>query len=241
MSIEPDSSTVIVVGNYQATSIMDRDLSQLKLNLRNHNIYQRKLALDELATIPSEAALPILQELLESPDFALRRIAVMGLGNHVTEASFKLLTKILGTEQDANVLAEAANSIFEFGDRSILPLKQLFANSDSWLVRQTVISILVDSDNPQILLEIAQLAIADDDQTTKETGILALSRLLNTPLKPEALNVFSRLSKAKYWRTRWRVAIALTASDDPQARKLLSKLQQDEHYRVVAAALEQPR
>ena len=216
-------------------------LEQLKLQLRNNNIYQRQLALNELANIPSEAALPILQELLESPDFALRRIAVMGLGNHKIEESFELLTRILAIEKDANVLAEAANSLFEFGDRSIQPLKQLFIDSDNWLVRQTIVSILVDSNNPDVLLQIANMAIADRDQTTKETGILALSRLLNTPLKQEALNVFSTLTQAKYWRTRWRAAIALTASQDPQARELLSKLQQDEHYRVVAAALEQPR
>ena len=216
-------------------------LEQLKLQLRNNNIYHRQLALNELANIPSESALPVLQELLESSDFALRRIAVMGLGNHTTEESFKLLTQVLATEKDANVLAEAANSLFEFGDRSIQPLKQLFIDSDNWLVRQTIVSILVDSNNLDVLLQIANMAIADRDQTTKETGILALSRLLNTPLKQEALNVFSTLTEAKYWRTRWRAAIALTASQDPQARELLSKLQQDEHYRVVAAALEQPK
>ena len=130
---------------------MDSDrLEQLKLNLRNNNIYQRQLALNELATTPSESALPILQELSESPDFALRRIAVMGLGNHPTEESYKLLMRVLATENDANVLAETANSLFEFGDRAIEPLEQLFINIDNWLVRQTVISILVDSQNPAV-------------------------------------------------------------------------------------------
>ena len=221
---------------------MDSDrLEQLKHNLRNNNIYQRQLALNKLATIPSATALPILQELLKSQDFALRRIAVMGLGNHVTEESYKLLTQVLATEKDANVLAETANSLFEFGDRSIPSLEQLFINSDNWLVRQTVISILVDSRNPDVLLRIAKLAIADRDQTTKETGILALSRLLNTSLKQQAIEIFSTLATDKYWRTRWRTAIALTASQDRQVRELLSQLQQDDHYRVVAAALESPK
>ena len=218
---------------------MDSDrLEQLKLQLRNNNIYQRQLALNELATIPSESALPILQELLQSQDFALRRIAVMGLGNHQTEESYELLRQVLATEKDANVIAETANSLFEFGDRAIAPLEQLFIESNNWLIRQTVISILVDSQNPDVLLRVAKLAISDRDQTTKETGILALSRLLNTPLKQQALDIFSTLAEAEYWRTRWRTAIALTASQDPQARELLSKLQQDDHYRVVAAALE---
>lgn len=218
---------------------MDRDrLEEIKLKLRQQNLYQRKLALDELATISSNEALPILIELLEERDFALRKVAVMGLGNHLTEKSFKILQDVLITEQDVNVLSEAANSLAEFGDRSRQPLKQLFVNSDNWLVRQTVISILVDSKDPDLLLEVANLAIADEDQTTKETGILALSRLLDTPLQQQALDIFTRLSEDDYWRTRWRTAIALSQCQDPQAKLILSKLQTDSHYRVVAASLE---
>ncbi|MDJ0572087.1 MAG: HEAT repeat domain-containing protein [Pleurocapsa sp. MO_192.B19] len=215
-------------------------LEQIKLNLRNNAINKRKMALDELATMSPDVALPILKQLAQDNDFTLRRLAVMGLGNHCTEESFQILKQLLEIEQDSNVLAEAANSIFEFGDRAIEPLQQLFTDSDNWLVRQTVISILVDSDNPDILLKVANQALSDQDQTTKETGILALSRLLNTPLKQQAFNIFNTLAEDSYWRTRWRTAIALTASQDVQAKKLLAKLQQDEHYRVVAAALEQP-
>ncbi|MEL7077891.1 MAG: HEAT repeat domain-containing protein [Cyanobacteria bacterium J06629_2] len=216
-------------------------LSLLKLNLRNHNIYQRKTALDELTNLSPAIALPILQELRESPDFALRRLAMMGLGNQITEDSFQLLIQTLATEQDANVLAEAANSLFAFGDRAIEPLQQLFVNSDNWLVRQTIISILLDSKNPGMLFQVVKLALVDQDQTTKETAILALGQLLKTDLKSEALEILKTLSAAQYWRTRWRTAIALAASSDPQARKILSKLQSDENYRVVAAALEQPK
>ena len=235
-------STVLIVRNYETTILMDRDrLKQIKLKLRDKGIYQRKLAIDELATMSADLALPILKELAQERDFALRKIAVMGFGNHPTEESWQLLQQVLETEQDANVLAETANSLFEFGDRSIKPLEELFRLSDNWLVRQTVISILVDSNNPNVLLQVVKLAIADEDQITKETGILALSRLLHAPLKLQALEIFTTLVEDKYWRTRWRAAIALTASQDPQARELLAKLRQDEHYRVVAAALEQPK
>ncbi|MEM7593052.1 MAG: HEAT repeat domain-containing protein [Cyanobacteria bacterium P01_A01_bin.83] len=212
-------------------------LEQITQKLRHQGIYQRKLALDELATTDSDLAILILKELLQNPDFALRKIAVMGLGNHPTAESFQILKETLETEQDPNVLAEAANSLFEFGTRSIETLQQLFINSDNWLVRQTVISILVDSNQPNVLLQVANLAIADQDQTTKETGILALHRLLKTDLKQQALDLFAILSEDDYWRTRWRTAIALNGSRDPQAQKLLSKLQKDTHYRVVAASL----
>ena len=189
---------------------------------------------------PNEA-LPVLKQLAKDHDFALRKIAVMGFGNHLTEESFQLLKNILETEKDSNVLAEAANSIFEFGDRAIEPLQNLYTSCENWLVRQTVISIIVDSNNPQILLKVAQQALSDEDQTTKETGILALSRLLNSPLKEEALEIFSILAEDPFWRTRWRTAISLTVSQDEKAKLILAKLQQDEHYRVVAAALERPK
>ena len=213
-------------------------LRQIELNLRDNAINVRQSALKELASVPSAEALPILHRLARDDDFALRKVAVMGLGNHLTEESWQILEDVVQTERDSNVLAEAANSLFEFGERAIAPLQELFTNSDNWLVRQTIISILVDSDRPEVLFQVAQLAIADRDQTTKETGILALSRLLDTSLKQPVLKLFATLSEDGYWRNRWRAAIALTASRDPQARALLTKLRQDDHYRVVAATLE---
>ena len=219
---------------------MDQDrLNQIEINLRSNRIDLRTSALDELANLAPDLAIPILERLYQEKDFLLRRFAVMGLGNHLTPGTWEILSNILVTEEDHNVLSEAANSLYEFGDRSIPILKQLFTRSHNWLVRQTVISILVDSNNPDVLIDVAKLALQDKDQTTKETGILALSRLLKTPLKQQAIDLFAQLAQDNYWRTRWRTAIALTASDDPQVKQLLTQLQQDEHYRVVAAALEE--
>ena len=215
-------------------------IDKIEINLRSSALNVRKSALDELAKCSPDIALPILEKLSQDNDFALRRMAVMGLGNYLTESSFDRLLGILETEADSNVLAEAANSLFNFGDRAFLPLQQLFTRSDSWLVHQTVVALVVDSNDPDLLLDIATKAIAIEDQTTKETGILALNRLLNTPLKQQAFDILAELAQDDYWRTRWRTAIALTASADPQAQKLLAKLQQDENYRVVAAALEKP-
>jgi len=213
-------------------------LNQIEINLRSNRIDRRKNALDELAQLPADIALPILEELATENDFALRCLAMMGFGNHLTESSFKILKNTLEQEPDSSVLAEAANSIFEFGESSIAPLQQLFERSSHWLVRQTVVSILVETNDPNVLLDIATKAIQDDVQTTKEVGILALSRLLNTPLKQQALDLFTQLSQDTDWRTRWRTAIALTGSDEPQAKQILAKLKQDENYRVVAAALD---
>lgn len=102
-------------------------LTQIEMNLRSAALDQRKAALDELATFSPDVAIPILLRLAQDPEFTLRRLAVMGLGNHHSEESFQALQEILEYEQDANVLAEAANSLLN------LVIKQFpsYTNSSS--------------------------------------------------------------------------------------------------------------
>ncbi|MBD2414465.1 hypothetical protein FACHB389_08340 [Nostoc calcicola FACHB-389] len=213
-------------------------IEQIELNLRAKALNQRKAALDELAEFPSEVAVPILQKLANEKDVALCRLAVMGLGNHRTEASFLALQEILEHNQDPNVLSEAANSLFEFGDVTIPLLQELFMQSDNWLVRQTVISLLMETKEDEILLAVAVESLKDETQSVKEAGIVALGQLLKSSLKNQALALLTELAQDSYWRNRWQTAIALSGTQDPQAKLLIAKLQQDENFRVVAAALE---
>jgi HEAT repeat protein len=213
-------------------------LAQLEIKLRAAALDQRKAALDELATCPSDLAVPMLQRLAQEPDFGQRRLAVMGLGNHRTEASLQVLQEILSQEKDPNVLAEAANSLFEFGDVAMPWLQTIFEQSDNWLVRQTIISLLVETQHYAILLAVVELAIKDETQTVKEAGILALSHLWTSDLKERALAWLTVLAQDDDWRVRWRSAIALQTSRTPQAQHLIAQLQQDSHFRVVAAALD---
>lgn len=41
-------------------------------------------------------------------------------------------------------MGEAANAIVDFGDRAIPLLVTLFRNTDSWLVRQRIVPLLID-------------------------------------------------------------------------------------------------
>lgn len=212
---------------------------QIEINLRNPALNIRKAALDELAEYSPEVAVPILKKLARENNFGLRRLAVMGLGNHLSETSFQTLKKIIQDEEDSNVLSEAANSIFDFGDKAVPVLEELFEKSDNWLVRQTVISIFAESTYYETSLKIAKIALEDDnEQTLIETGILALGQLLKSPLKDQALEILIELTASENWRIRWRSAIALQNTQDPSAKEIIAKLQKDEHYRVVAAALE---
>ena len=219
------------------TQDSDRILS-LEKELRSRALNIRKDALDELAELPPEIALPILRRLAAEPDFALRRLAVMGFGNHPTQESFEALQTLLAEEGDANVLAEAANSIFEFGDPAIPILQDVYKRNDHWLVRQTVLALLTEGNRPSVLLSAAVEAIGDDNQMLKETGILALAQLADSDESQAAFETLNRLAGDNRWRNRWRAAIALKLFDTPEAKQLLAKLKKDEHYRVVAAALD---
>ena len=214
------------------------DLAQIDRDLRGHAINQQRLALDRLAKAPADLAIPLLARLLKSPDFIQRRLAVMGLGNHRVEASFQLLAGVITSDGDPNVMGEAANAIIDFGDRAVPLLVDLFRRTDSWLVRQSIIPLLIDTNYHAELLTIAELAIADQTQSVKEVGILALGHLLNSPVSERALTLLLDLCKDPVWRNRWRAAIALQSLQNSATKAAIAQLQQDEHFRVVAAALE---
>jgi HEAT repeat protein len=214
------------------------DLEQIDRDLRDRSLYTQKVALDRLAMLPADVAVPIFSRLLASSDFMQRRIAVMGLGNHRVEESFQLLADVITTDRDPNVMGEAANAIVDFGDRAIPLLVTLFRNTDSWLVRQSIVPLLIDTNYHSELLTISEIAIADETQSVKEVGILALGHLLNSPVGDRSLALLLDLCKDPIWRNRWRAAIALQSLQNPATKAAISQLQQDEHFRVVAAALE---
>ncbi|AFY95998.1 HEAT repeat domain-containing protein [Chamaesiphon minutus] len=214
------------------------DLEQIDRDLRGRAIDKQKSALDRLAKVSADIAVPILADILTSSDFMQRRIAVMGLGNHRVEASFQLLANVITNDRDPNVMGEAANAIADFGDRAIPLLVTLFQNTDSWLVRQSIIPLLMDSNSHAELLTISEIAIADETQSVKEVGILALGHLLTSPVSDRALSLLLELCKDPTWRNRWRATIALQSLQNPATKAAIAQLQQDENFRVVAAALE---
>ncbi len=214
------------------------NLIELEQQLRSFALNERIGALNQLAKVDSAVAVPVLERLAAEKDFMFRRLAVMGLANHPTEAAFQMLQGLIDREEDHSVLAEAANSMFEFGDRSIPILLTIFKRSPHWLVRQTIISILVETDHDQALFQVATEALQDETQTVKEAGILAMAKIWRSPLAPQAFDLIKTLAQDEFWRNRWRAAIALSGCQIPESRTMLAKLQTDDHYRVVAAALE---
>jgi len=218
---------------------MDSDrLAQLEEQMDSNSLYECKLALDELSQCPSDVAVPVFERVLSGQDVVRRRFAVMGLGNHQTEESFQILKTLLEQETDHNIAAEAANSIFEFGERSIPFLQQFFHRNPNWLVRQTVLSVMMEANDDEVLLDLVRTGIEDEEQTVKETAILALESVLNGSYHDAAVEVLAGLSESSNWRDRWRTATTLCLASGERAKELLAKLKNDENHNVVAAALE---
>jgi HEAT repeat protein len=213
-------------------------LDQLESDLKTGSLDRCQKALNELAKISPDIAIPILERLSKNPEFLRRRFAIMGLGNHPTPESFAILQTLLNQEQDPNVLGEIANSLFEFGPPAVPLLQGLFHRCDHWLTRQSILAILVEANDDAVLLDVIKAALVDPTPSVQETGILSIGPLLKGPLKADGLALLVDLADSPDWRTRWRSATTLSICDDPIAKATLAKLRNDEHHRVVAAALE---
>ncbi|EAQ75510.1 MULTISPECIES: HEAT repeat domain-containing protein [unclassified Synechococcus] len=174
-------------------------------------------ALVGLRRLEVEQAVPLLLLGLEQEPFIVRSISCAGLGVKRNEAGWEALTAALSGDEDANVRAEAANALASYGVERAWPLlRQSFAADDQWLVRCSILSALAEQPGieTQVLLELAEMAIADADGSVRVGGSEILGRIIRDAGASTEL-----------------LAIAETA------RLRLSGLQQDSDHRVVAAAL----
>ncbi|MDA0717684.1 MAG: HEAT repeat domain-containing protein [Cyanobacteria bacterium] len=166
-------------------------------------------ALVGLREVPVEQAVPLLLLGLEQSVFIVRSLSCAGLGVKQNEASWKALVAAMQGDQDANVRAEAANSLVSHSLERAWPLlRDLFAAEQQWLVRCSILSALAEQPkiDPAWLLELASMAITDVDGTVRVGGTEVLARLVSE-------------------------------HGDADARVLLQQLQSDLDHRVVAAAL----
>jgi HEAT repeat protein len=174
-------------------------------------------ALVGLRRLEAEQAVPLLLLGLEQEPFIVRSISCAGLGVKRNEAGWQALTTALSADEDANVRAEAANALASYGVERAWPLlRQSFAADDQWLVRCSILSALAEQAEiePGVLLELAQMAIADTDGSVRVGGTEILGRIVRDA---GANSQQTEISEA--------------------ARQGLSGLQQDPDHRVVAAAL----
>ena len=166
-------------------------------------------ALVGLREVPVEQAVPLLLIGLEQSMFMVRSLSCAGLGVKQNEAGWQALVAAMQRDEDANVRAEAANSLVSHSLERAWPLlRDGFAADQQWLVRCSILSALAEQPaiDPAWLLELAAMAITDADGTVRVGGAEILARLVREQGAAEA-------------------------------RVLLQQLQSDPDHRVVAAAL----
>jgi len=166
-------------------------------------------ALVGLREVAVEQAVPLLLLGLEQSMFMVRSLSCAGLGVKQNEAGWQALVVAMQGDEDANVRAEAANSLASHSLERAWPLlRDGFAADQQWLVRCSILSALAEQPaiDPAWLLELASMAITDADGTVRVGGAEILARLVREQGAAEA-------------------------------RALLQQLQADPDHRVVAAAL----
>ena len=189
------------------------DLAALEQAIVSGDPVQAMPALTQLRFCSDEDAVPLLVLGTQQSAFLVRSLSCSGLGYKRTEQGWEVLSRLLTSDEDPNVRAEAANALASYGvERAWPQLKACFAVDHAWLVRCSVLSALAEQEVIELswLMELATIAIADADGTVRVSGAEVLGRLV-------------------------RDGVGQPISD--QARALLQPLQQDPDHRVVAAAL----
>ena len=189
------------------------DLAALREAIGSGDPMRAMPALTQLRFCTDQEAVPLLVLGSEQEAFMVRSLSCSGLGYKRTEQGWTVLERLLRSDGDANVRAEAANSLASYGVERAWPLlKAAFVSDDAWLVRCSILSALAEQPAIDLawLLELATAAIADADGTVRVSGAEILGRIVRE---------------------------GTDQSIGDQARKLLLPLQQDSDHRVVAAAL----
>ena len=185
------------------------DLSALREAILCGDPSRAMPALVGLREVPVEQAAPLLLLGLEQSMFMVRSLSCAGLGVKQNEAGWQALVAAMQGDEDANVRAEAANSLVSHSLERAWPLlRDVFSTDQQWLVRCCILSALAEQPaiDPAWLLELASMAITDADGTVRVGGAEILARLVREQGAAEA-------------------------------RFLLQQLQADPDHRVVAAAL----
>lgn len=210
-----------------AMSNPDPDLNQLREAIGSGDPSRSMPALAGLRQVPEDQAIPLLLLGLEQEEFMVRSLSCAGLGVKQSEQGWQALVGALQSDDDANVRAEAANSLVSHSVERAWPLvRDAFAADGQWLVRCSILSALAEQ--PLIpadhLLQLAQMAIADADGTVRVGGAEILGRLVRDAARPNEA-----------------IAAGEPGPGDTtlleQVRALLVGLQADADHRVVAAAL----
>ena len=217
------------------------ELTQIKTFLDSPNPQNRMKGIVELRNYEPEIVVPLLKQRIYDKEFVIRSFVAMGLGFKRTDEGYQSLLDLIENDKDANVRAEAANSLSKYGEKAIPHLVELFRKDSNWLVRQSIFAVIGEIDSPDmsdILFQLAKWGLAGNDLVVKLISIASLGKLQGTDHEQEAIDLLFELSTTEVSQIRGEVAKALSNFDDSKAKVALAELRNDEDYQVVAATFE---
>jgi HEAT repeat protein len=214
------------------------DIHEIKTALNNSDFQYRLKAIAALKDYTPEIAVPLLTSKLRDSEFLVRSFVAMGLGKQQTADSFAALLELMKFDNTPNVRAEAASSLSLFGRVAASHLVFTFFRDDHWLVRRSILAVLLDLECPEELFEVCTEALAAEDSSVQADAIDALGTFALTSLEEPALSELLALVGSESKQIRIHVVHALKRFDHPQAKEALRLLRQDQDHQVVAAALE---
>ena len=121
------------------------DLDALREAIASGDPTRAMPALTQLRFCSDEEAVPLLVLGTQQQAFLVRSLSCSGLGYKRTDQGWTVLEQLLGSDEDANVRAEAANALVSYGVvRSWPLLRAAFAADGAWLVRCSILSGLAE-------------------------------------------------------------------------------------------------
>ncbi len=214
------------------------DLNEIKTSLDSENPRDRMKAITALRNFEAEVAVPLLLTRMNDSEFTIRSFVAMGLGHKQTDEAYRALLDIVKRDRDANVRAEAANSLGKYGAVSLPILREAFQTSDHWLMRLSLFPILEEMVSSDELFDLCSLALADSDVMVKSTAIQILKRFSGTELEEAIVEKLLPFTTDHQWYLRRQAAYTLQSFECKGAMEAIARLKQDEDHRVVAATLE---
>ncbi|OUC12825.1 MAG: phycocyanin alpha phycocyanobilin lyase [Alkalinema sp. CACIAM 70d] len=207
-------------------------LEQISRRLESPSVKDRKLALAALREVPPEDAVPLIKKVIHDENQQVRSMAVFSLGLKPTEECLSILVKVLQTEPDYGVRADAAGALGYLEDvRAFEPLVRAFYEDTEWLVRFSAAVALGNLKDPRARDVLVQ-ALSSPEVVLHQAAIAALGEIQAI----DAVDEILRFAQAEDWLVRQRLAEALGNLPTEKSLSALKYLAKDSNPSVAEAA-----
>lgn len=208
------------------------DLEEISHKLDSSNSKDRLLALASLREVNAEDAVPLIIKVIDDEIIPVRSMAIFALGVKETEECLPILLRLLETDPDYGIRADAAGALGYLQDiRAFEPLVRAFYEDTQWLVRfSAAVSLgnLGDIRAKQVLLK----ALESEEIVLQQAAISALGEIK----AEDCLENILAFAQSEDWLVRQRLAESLGNFKTDKSISALQFLAKDSHPQVKEAA-----